>query len=190
MKEGFALTEAGSVALVLSDRHRCRSGIGREHAQTQPLDSKPGGGFSLVAIQEKFASRGNLYREGEVRGLVLRYYFVLRAAHPERFVRGAPQPAALPTAVSINPPKGGGIGEGTTTETDGADEERRHGTRRALRAPILDFGSSCLISVDTLRGEGLGGSSVAPGSAHSLRTWVRRRRDCRDVGVRRAGEPA
>jgi hypothetical protein len=27
------------------------------------------------------------------------------AAHPERFVRGVPQPAAAPTAVWINPPK-------------------------------------------------------------------------------------
>jgi len=31
------------------------------------------------------------------------------AAHPERFVRGVPQPAALPEAVWINPPQKNGL---------------------------------------------------------------------------------
>lgn len=68
------------VALVLSDRHGCRVLIGREHAHNKALDSKPGPGFSLVGIQEQFAFCRNWYREGEVRDLVLRYYFVLGIA--------------------------------------------------------------------------------------------------------------
>jgi putative transposase len=62
------------------------------------------------------------------RGVVLA---AAHAAHPERFVRGAPRPAAPPAAVWINPPAAAETGAGTTAETDGADEERRRGTRRA-----------------------------------------------------------
>ncbi len=46
-------------------------------------------------------------------------------AHPERFVRGLPQPPALPTEVWINPPKPAAAGS-TATAHVGVDTEVRH----------------------------------------------------------------
>lgn len=44
------------------------------------------------------------------------------AAHPERFVRGVPQPAAAPTAVWINPPKSPPAAHGGKTDLTGSSQ--------------------------------------------------------------------
>src|SRR5712692_135704 len=50
------------------------------------------------------------------------------AAHPERFVRGVPQPAALPEAVWINPPQKNGRVAETTGRQDAPDRMKRLAT--------------------------------------------------------------
>jgi len=66
-----------------TDRHGCRSLVGREHAKNDQ-HLKRDSGFFLLGIQERFTFRPGWYREEGVRGLVLEYYFVLRTALSDR----------------------------------------------------------------------------------------------------------
>ena len=66
------------------------------------------------------------------RGAVLA---VAYAAHPERFVRGLPQPAAPPTAVWINPPKSSPPTLGKKTNLVGASQSNDRDLREHLGIP-------------------------------------------------------
>jgi putative transposase len=57
-------------------------------------------GIGLLTPEDVHLGRAATRIAARAEVLALAY-----AAHPERFVRGAPQPAAAPTAVWINPPK-------------------------------------------------------------------------------------
>jgi putative transposase len=57
-------------------------------------------GIGLLTPEDVHLGRGAARIAARTDVLALAY-----AAHPERFVRGVPQPAAAPTAVWINPPK-------------------------------------------------------------------------------------
>ena len=71
------------------------------------------------------------------------------AQHPERFVGGLPKPAALPTAVWINPPLNNATAQDAPGPTIGTPEDLQHG--RILEAPrrsttILIDGAASLIN--------------------------------------------
>jgi len=68
------------------------------------------------------------------------------AAHPERFVRGVPHPAAAPTAVWINPPKPSPAGLGEQTDLVGSSQSHEidpgedMGTPKiSVAAPSISF---------------------------------------------------
>ncbi len=90
------------------------------------------------------------------------------AAHPERFVKGTPQPPALPSAVWINPPKAarasavvaGAWTLWTTRSVAESCPQVHTPTRKELCLPnqpcasTLNSRVSCLKRVDTFRGDG------------------------------------
>lgn len=71
------------------------------------------------------------------------------AAHPERFVRGVPQPPAVPTAVWINPPKLSPVSRGEKIDLAGSPQSHDLNPGKAMGTPETSLADASL-SLSTL----------------------------------------
>jgi putative transposase len=99
-------------------------------------------GIGMLTPEDVHLGRGASRIAARAEVLALAY-----AAHPERFVRGLPQPAAPPTAVWINPPKSSSTSLGHKTDLSAAPESNDHDPGEHLGTPNnSDLAASISIS--------------------------------------------